>query len=168
MIAQIPVLRAHALMLTGSGAAADDLVQDALMRAWRFRSGFEPGTNLRAWMFRILRNEFFTRIRKDGRVKQVSDFDFLQELTVAPEQEWGIRYADLLNGLDTLHADQKEVLLLLAAGNSYDEIAEICECPLGTVKSRVHRARDNLLKVLDGADNDHHPQPDHRPRHAGL
>jgi RNA polymerase sigma-70 factor (ECF subfamily) len=148
VIAMIPMLRGYATMLTGSAAAADDLVQDSLLRALRFKSQFEPGTNLKAWLFRILRNQFLTRMKRERRVSLDGAEDATSHLSTPPDQEWRIRYQELFEGLQQLRREHKEVLLLVAAGSSYQEIAEICDCPVGTVKSRINRARESLVAIM--------------------
>lgn len=149
VIALMPALRGYAMSLTGSGADADDLVQDALMRAWRSRAGFELGTNLRAWMFKIVRNTFYSSMAKRRRTVQDVDGRMAARLACSPEQEWRLQYEDLLHALDQLSPDARDALLLVvASGLSYQEAADVCGCAVGTLKSRVNRARERLAKLI--------------------
>lgn len=152
MVALIPKMRAYALILTRSSADADDVVQDTMLRAWRFRERFEPGTNLKAWLFRILRNEFLSRTAVTGRTVQDVDGKAAAALTIEADQELKVRYGELLGALDRLSPDTRDAILLTAgSGFTYDEAAELCGCAVGTVKSRVNRAREILARELDPA-----------------
>lgn len=147
MLALIPSLRAYGSMLTRSQVEADDLLQDTLVRAWSYRGSFTPGTNLKAWMFQILRNEFYRRLQQP-RTEQLGDV-LPWQLTYAPDQEWRRLYGDVLGKLEMLNAQSREALLLVAAaGFSYEEAAELCHCAVGTVKSRVNRARSQLITLM--------------------
>jgi RNA polymerase sigma-70 factor (ECF subfamily) len=148
-MALIPSLRAYALMLSGSSATADDLVQETLLKAIRFRSGFSQGSNLRAWLFTILRNHFMTQARRGARTREDIDGVLTARMSTPASQEWTVRYSEVLKALQKLSPEQREVLTLLGAGSPYEEIAEIAGCPLGTVKSRVNRARAALLEILE-------------------
>lgn len=148
------------MSLTGCSSDADDLVQDALMRAWRSRNGFEMGTNLKAWMFKIVRNTFYTSIAKRRNTVQDVDGKLAARMACSPEQEWRLQYGELLNAMDRLTPDAREALLLVvASGLSYEEAAEVCGCAVGTLKSRVNRARERLAKLVDH-DVDPHVTPD--------
>lgn len=150
VIALIPPLRGYAMSLTGCSSDADDLVQDALMRAWRSRNGFEMGTNLKAWMFKIVRNTFYTSIAKRRNTVQDVEGKMAARMACSPEQEWRLQYGELLSAMDRLTPDAKEALLLVvASGLSYEEAAEVCGCAVGTLKSRVNRARERLAKLVD-------------------
>jgi RNA polymerase sigma-70 factor (ECF subfamily) len=154
MLAAVPSLRAFAISLCGSHDRADDLVQDTLMRAWKNVDRFEPGTNLNAWLFTILRNLFHSEYRK--RKREVEDPDGLHagRLATRPEQGARLDFEDFQRALTKLQPDQREALLLVGAeGFSYEEAAAICNVAVGTVKSRVNRARkklEELLSVEDG------------------
>lgn len=149
LIALIPKLRAYAISLTGRTAEADDLLQDALVRAWRFREGFEPDTNLKAWAFRILRNEFLSRLAAGRATIQDVDGKFAAALAFAPEQEWRLAYSEVLEALDQLSPITRDALLLVtASGFTYEEAAELCGCAVGTLKSRVNRARQQLMALV--------------------
>ena len=146
----IPQLRAYATALTRSRSEADDLVQDALMRAWSYRATFQPDAQLKPWLFQILRSRFYTDIAKRRLTVQDVDGQFAASLTCSAEQEWRVEYSELLEALDTLSGEAREaVLLVLAAGLTYEEAAHVCACPVGTMKSRVNRAREQLTLLLD-------------------
>ena len=146
---QIPRLRAFAVSLCGSVTAADDLVQEALLRAWSNSEKFHPGTNLRAWLFTILRNVFYSQYRRRSREIQDSDGVFSQGIAVAGNQESHLDLADLRMALAKLPAEQREALILVgASGVSYEEAAVICDVEVGTIKSRVSRARTKLSELM--------------------
>ena len=146
----IPQLRAYATALTRSRSEADDLVQDALMRAWSYRATFQPDAQLKPWLFKILRSSFYTDIAKRRLTVQDVDGQFAASLTCSAEQEWRVEYSEMLEALDTLSRDAREaVLLVLATGLTYEEAAQVCGCPIGTMKSRVNRAREQLALLLD-------------------
>ncbi|HVI30578.1 sigma-70 family RNA polymerase sigma factor [Phenylobacterium sp.] len=142
-----PALRAYALSLVGSVADADDLVQDALLKAWRYRSSYAPGSNLKGWLFRILRNEFITFA---GRPRPVEDIDgrYAAQLRAPERGELSVVVEEVLAALDTLPEISREALVHVALGDSHEEIAAICGCQVGSVKSRVSRARARLIKAL--------------------
>lgn len=153
MLALIPKLRARAIKLVGSNAEADDLVQDTLVRAWRFQNGFAAGTNLSAWMFSILRNEFLNRLPDRRALVQDVDGYFAGRLVAAPHQEWRLRYLELLDALPRLTEEAREALLLVVGANlSYEEAAEVCDCSVTALKQRVHRARIRLGELIDFED----------------
>jgi RNA polymerase sigma-70 factor, ECF subfamily len=150
VVALIPALRAFAWSISRNGSDADDLVQDTLIKAWSHRDKFEAGTNLRAWLFTILRNTYYTAVVRRRREVRDEDDQYARALTTQPTQEWGLALRALQAALDELPAEHREALILVgAAGLSYEEAAEICGCALGTIKSRVNRARNRLLKVMD-------------------
>jgi RNA polymerase sigma-70 factor, ECF subfamily len=147
--AAIPSLRAFAMSLCGNRDYADDLVQDTLMRAWMKMDRFEAGTNLHAWLFTILRHAFYSDRRKRRREVEDADGSYASRLTTIPGQEARLDLEDFQKALMKLSADQREALLLVGAeGLSYEEAAEICGCVLGTLKSRVNRARTRLAALL--------------------
>ena len=149
MLATLPSLRAFAVSLTGKHDKADDLVQDTIMKAWAKQSSFELGTNIKAWLFTILRNEFYSQMRKRGREVQDSDGVFTERLAVHPSQYGNMDLKDFKKALDALPDDQREAIILIgASGFSYEEAAEICQCAVGTMKSRVSRARTRLQDLL--------------------
>ncbi|WP_186396736.1 sigma-70 family RNA polymerase sigma factor [Stappia sp. TSB10GB4] len=149
MLAQLPGLRAFAVSLCGRSDVADDLVQDAVLGAWAGRHGFAPGSNMRAWLFRILRNGFYSRLRKASREVADSGERLAAQLAVAPPQHASLAMHEMRRALDALPGDQREAIILVgASGFSYEEAAEICGCATGTLKSRVHRARARLREVM--------------------
>jgi RNA polymerase sigma-70 factor (ECF subfamily) len=148
----IPALRAFAWSISHNGADADDLVQETLIKAWSHRDRFQPGTNLRAWLFTILRNTYYTAVVRRRREVRDEDDRHANSLVSAPDQDWRLTVRAMQAALDLLPAEHREALILVgAAGLSYEEAAGICGCPLGTIKSRVNRARTRLLKLMDGA-----------------
>ena len=150
LVALIPALRAFAWSISRNGADADDLVQDTLTKAWRHRDKFETGTNLRAWLFTILRNTYYTAVLRRRREVRDEDGQHAYALTSAPTQEWSLAIRTLQLALDQLPPEHREALILVGAvGLSYEEAAAICGCALGTIKSRVNRARHRLLKVME-------------------
>lgn len=150
MLAALPGLRAFAVSLSGQQDKADDLVQDTIMKAWGKRDSFEMGTNIKAWLFTILRNEFYSQMRKRGREIQDSDGFYTERLAVHPSQYGSLDLQDFRKALNELPDDQREAIILIgASGFSYEEAAEICECAVGTIKSRVSRARVRLQELLD-------------------
>ncbi len=150
VIAQIPALRAFAWSLSRNGADADDLVQDTLTKAWTHRSKFEPGTNLRAWLFTILRNTYYTAVTRRRREVADEDGKHAATLTTPATQDWSVAMRALQTAMHKLPDEHREALILVgAAGLSYEEAAEICDCALGTIKSRVNRARTRLLKIME-------------------
>jgi RNA polymerase sigma-70 factor (ECF subfamily) len=149
LLAAVPSLRAFAISLSGNVDRADDLVQDTLVRAIANSHRFEPGTNLNAWLFTILRNLFHSEYRKRRREVEDPDGAYAEQLTSLPEQGARLDFEDFRSALATLPSEQREALLLVgASGFSYEETAEICGCAVGTVKSRVNRARSRLSGML--------------------
>jgi len=149
MLAAIPSLRAFAISLCRNVDYADDLVQDTILRAWRNIDRFEPGSSLQAWLFTILRNGFYSQHRKQKREVADSDGSYAGRLRSAPEQPGTCDLQDLLGALAKVSVDQREALLLIVAeGLSYEEAAQVCGVAVGTVKSRVSRARQRLAELL--------------------
>ena len=155
MLAALSSLRAFALSLTNNAARADDLVQDTILRAWQNQHRFQPGTNLNAWLFTILRNAFYSEQRKRMREVQDEDGSYAARLFTAPDQGHRLDVQDLRAGLAKLPPDQREALILVGAeGLSYEEVAGICGVAIGTIKSRVNRARNRLAELLGYGDDD--------------
>jgi RNA polymerase sigma-70 factor (ECF subfamily) len=150
VVALIPALRAFAWSLSRNGSDADDLVQDTLIKAWTHRDKFEPGTNLRAWLFTILRNTFYTHAVRRRREVADPEGKHAATLHAAPTQDWAVALHSMQAALQQLPDEHREALILVgAAGLTYEDAAEICGCALGTIKSRVNRARNRLLKIMD-------------------
>jgi len=147
----VPFLRAFARSLSGHRDLADDLAQDTLVRAWQSRDSFVPGTNLKAWLFTILRNQYFSDRRRAWR--QVAWSDDTADLIPASQgdQESSSELSDTVRAMWQLSAEQREALILVGAGGfSYEQAAAVSGCAVGTVKSRVARARRALMALLDG------------------
>ena len=149
----IPHLRAFARGLCGRPDMADDLVQETMLKAWAAQNRFEPGTSMRAWTFVILRNAYLTEMRRN-RFRGEYDEGVAERILTAPAgQEEPLHLSDMHRALLTLPAERREALLLVGAGGfSYEEAAEICGCAIGTVKSRVGRARAALTSMLEDGD----------------
>jgi RNA polymerase sigma-70 factor (ECF subfamily) len=149
MLALLPNLRAFALSLCGNPDRADDLVQETLLKAWDHVDSFEQGTNLRAWLFTILRNTFITETRKKRREVADADGKIAQGIMVTPAQQGHVDLDDVRKAVQLLPAAQREALMLVGAvGMSYEEAAEAAGCAVGTIKSRVNRARLRLAELL--------------------
>jgi RNA polymerase sigma-70 factor, ECF subfamily len=150
ILAAIASLRAFAMSLTNNRDRADDLVQDTILRAWANIDRFERGTNLNAWLFTILRNLFHSEYRKRKNEVEDADGSFATRLKTHPDQHSHLDFEDFRTALATLPLDQREALLLVGAqGLSYEEAATVCNVAVGTVKSRVNRARSKLAFLLD-------------------
>ncbi len=149
LLAVIPNLRAFSVSLCGNLDHADDLVQETLVKAWSNIGTFVEGTNLRAWLFTILRNIYYSEYRKRRREVADPDGAFAANLATAPAQSGHMDLLDFRAALQQLPSDQREALILIgASGLSYEEAAGICGCAIGTMKSRVNRARNRLAEML--------------------
>ena len=150
LVGLIPHLRAFARTLCGDPAAADDLAQDAMMKAWDARASFQMGTNMKAWTFMILRNQFYSEKRRSWRQTQLDQEAAERTLVAVDDPEAPVALDELRLGLSMLPAEQREALILVGAGGfAYEEAADICGCAVGTVKSRVSRARRALQGILE-------------------
>jgi RNA polymerase sigma-70 factor (ECF subfamily) len=154
LIQSIPSLRAFAISLCRDRNEADDLVQETLIRAWNNLGDFQEGTNFKAWLFTILRNNFYNSLRKlkhqTEYAKSMDSSSFIEPAS----QEKKLEFKDVIRGLGALPPDQREALILVTVENmSYEEVALICGCPIGTVKSRVNRARARLEAQMEGGPN---------------
>jgi RNA polymerase sigma-70 factor (ECF subfamily) len=151
LLGLVPFLRAFARSLTGNPEAADDLAQETLVKAWQSRSSFIPGTNLKAWLFTILRNQFYSDRRRAWR-QAPWDQEAAERIPGgADDQVYSAELSDTVRALRHLSDEQREALILVGAGGfSYEDAAAICKCAVGTVKSRVARARKTLIDILDG------------------
>ncbi|MGZ5931444.1 MAG: sigma-70 family RNA polymerase sigma factor [Rhizomicrobium sp.] len=151
LLALVPFLRAFARSLTGRHEGADDLAQETLVKAWQSRASFVPGTNLKAWLFTILRNQFYSDRRRAWR-QTPWDSEAAERIPgTSGGQAWAAELSDTARALKALPIEQREALILVGAGGfAYEEAAKISNCAVGTVKSRVARARKALLAILDG------------------
>ena len=148
-LAAIPSLRAFGMSLTARADRADDLVQETLMKAWKHHDSFQPGTNMKAWLYTILRNEFYSNLRRRKREVEDANGFYSGQVAIHAEQDGHLDMADLKIALSKLPNDQREALILVgASGFSYEEAAEICKVAVGTVKSRVNRGRSRLAELL--------------------
>jgi len=147
----VPFLRAFARSLCGNPEMADDLAQETLVKAWQARATFAAGTNLKAWLFTILRNQFYSDRRRAWR-QAPWDQEAAERIPGSTgEQSWAAELSDTARALTCLSDEQREALILVGAGGfSYEDAAAICNCAVGTVKSRVARARKSLLSILEG------------------
>lgn len=149
LTALVPNLRAFARSLCGAADQADDLVQETLVKAWKARASFAPDSNLKAWLFTILRNTYLSELRK--RKYEVQDYDgeLAQQLSVKEGQSGHMDLLDFTKAFTLLTPEQREALILIGAeGFSYDEAALMCGCAVGTMKSRVNRARGKLAELM--------------------
>ena len=156
VLGTVPSLRAFAISLCGNVDRADDLVQETLLRALANIDSFQPGTNMSAWLFTILRNHFRSEYRKRRREVEDSDGRYAESLKTQPEQHGKVEFREFREALGHLPSDQREALILVgASGFSYEEAANICGCAVGTIKSRVNRARTRLAELMsiDGVDD---------------
>jgi RNA polymerase sigma-70 factor, ECF subfamily len=159
MVALVPQLHTFARSLCRDGVRADDLVQEALARAFNNIERFKPGTNLKAWLFTIVRNEHYSQLRRRKFEAQGMDTDLLPEPSVGPDHDGKLELRDLNRALASLSPGQRTALILVSvSGFSYEEAAAICGCAVGTIKSRVARSRETLLELLEGRQ----PLPPHR------
>ena len=149
ILGAVPSLRAFAISLSGNVDRADDLVQETMLRALANIHSFQPGTNMNAWLFTILRNLFRSEYRKRKREVEDADGSFAESLKSHPEQLGRVEFQEFRTALAQLPDEQREALILVgASGFSYEEAADICGCAVGTIKSRVNRARNRLAKLL--------------------
>ncbi|MEL6610119.1 MAG: RNA polymerase sigma factor [Pseudomonadota bacterium] len=149
LVDHLPSLRAFALSLTRNGAIADDMVQDTLVKAWTNIEKFEAGTNMRAWLFTILRNTYYSNRRKAQR--EVADVDgiFTESMAEKPAHDGRLQMNDFRAAFAQLPDEQRETLILVGAnGFSYDEAADMCGVQVGTIKSRANRGRKRLAELL--------------------
>lgn len=146
----IPHLRAFARSLCGDASQADDLAQEAMLKAWHSRESYRAGTNMKAWAFTILRNAFYSEKRRSWRRTPLDPEVAEATLVAATNPSDSLELLALRNALNELPDDQKEALILVGAGGlAYEEAAEVCGCAVGTIKSRVSRARKALVELLE-------------------
>ena len=149
LVEHLPAMRAFAVSLTRNSAQADDLVQDTVVKAWTNLDKFEAGTNLRAWLFTILRNTFYSDRRKTRR--EVADVDgvFSANLAEKPGHDGRLQMSDFRVAFAQLPDEQREALILVgASGFSYEEAADMCGVAIGTIKSRANRGRHRLAELM--------------------
>ncbi|MEE4187960.1 MAG: RNA polymerase sigma factor [Roseobacter sp.] len=155
LIEHLPAMRAFAISLTRNTSAADDLVQDSVEKAWTNLDSFEQGTNMRAWLFTILRNTFYSSRRKSKR--EVADVDGVhtEALAEKPAHDGRLQMTDFRAAFAQLSDEQREALLLVgASGFSYEEAAQMCDVAVGTMKSRTGRGRQRLAELMELEDED--------------
>ncbi|MFT3731254.1 MAG: sigma-70 family RNA polymerase sigma factor [Hyphomicrobium sp.] len=150
LIETIPNLRAFAHSLSGDSQLSNDLVQETLLKAWAHKDSFVPDSNLKAWLFTILRNTYFTHYRRSQR-EDLDEDHAAMNASVPPPQLAQLEFEDMQRALMRLTPDHREALLLITAeGFSYEDAARVCGCAVGTMKSRVNRARSRLLEEMTG------------------
>ena len=149
LLAALPGLRAFSISLCGRTARAEDLVQETLVKAWANLGSFQPGTNMIAWLYTILRNEYYSEYRRHRHEVGDEEGRYAARLAAAPTQEGHMQFLDFRAAMDRLAADHREALILVgASGLSYEDAAALCGCAVGTMKSRVNRARARLAELL--------------------
>ena len=155
LVDHLPALRAFALSLTREGASADDLVQDTIVKAWTNMDKFQPGTNLRAWLFTILRNTFYSARRKTRREVNDSDGIHAARQATRPEHDGRLAMNDFKAAFKQLADEQREALILVGgSGFSYEEAAAMTGVAVGTVKSRANRGRRKLAELMHMAEGE--------------
>lgn len=155
LTALIPHLRAFSRSLCGNATLADDVAQDALLKAWNARERFIPGSNMKAWVFTILRNQFYSIKRRSWRATSLEPEVAEQTIIASSDAEQSVHLNELRRGLSMLKDSQREAIILVgASGLSYDEAAQISGCAVGTIKSRVSRARKSLETIMNAGDFD--------------
>lgn len=148
-LATLPALRGFARTFEKNAARADDLVQETVVKAWASRERFQEGSNMKAWLFTILRNAYISQFRKAKREVEDADGALTASLSEKGAQEGHMEFLDLRDALAELPADQREAVIMVgAAGLSYDEAAEIAGVASGTMKSRVSRGRARLSELM--------------------
>jgi RNA polymerase sigma-70 factor (ECF subfamily) len=155
LVEHLPALRAFAMSLTRNSATADDMVQDAVEKAWVNFDKFQPGTNMRAWLFTILRNTYYSNRRKAKREVADPEGVFVGQMSEKPAHDGFLQLEEFRRAFATLPDEQREALTLVGAGGfSYEEAAEMCGCAVGTIKSRANRARKRLVELLQLDDDE--------------
>ena len=155
LIEHLPTLRAFAMNLTRDASTADDMVQDAIEKAWRNFDKYTPGTNMRAWLFTILRNTYYSSRRKTKREVADPEGVFADKMSEKPAHDGRLQLDEFRVAFAQLPDEQREALLLVgASGFSYEEAAETCGVAIGTIKSRANRGRKRLTELLHLSDDD--------------
>jgi len=160
LLEQVPRLHRYAHALTKNSEHVDDLVQESLERAWRYKNSWQVGTNIRAWVFTIMHNAYVNQIRKLQNAPETMSLDNIDAVSKFPSQESELDMEKLMATIDELPDDQREVMLLVCVENmKYDEVAAICDIPIGTVTSRLFRAREQIrLKLRNSEAKDSNGQ----------
>ncbi|WP_439124022.1 RNA polymerase sigma factor [Marivita sp.] len=155
IVEHLSAMRAFAMSLTRNSALADDMVQDALVKAWTKIDSYQPGTNMRAWLFTILRNTYYSHHRKARREVADVDGEMAASMSQKPDHDGRLQMRDFNRAFEQLNDEQREALVLVGAGGfSYEEAAETCGVAVGTIKSRVNRARKQLVELLKMSDDE--------------
>ncbi|WP_405109873.1 RNA polymerase sigma factor [Phaeobacter sp. BS52] len=150
LVDHLGAMRAFAISLTRNTAMADDLVQDTLVKAWTNIEKFEEGSNMRAWLFTILRNTYYSLRRKRRREVEDADGALSEQLSQKPDHDGRLNMRDFNAAFEQLNDEQREALVLVGAGGfSYEEAAETCGVKVGTIKSRVNRGRARLAELMN-------------------
>ena len=150
LLSTLPHLRAFARGLSGRPDYADDLAQEAAIKAWTARERYTPGTNMRAWTFAILRNHYLSELRRNRRQTDLDEGVAEKLLVMDADQEGGLHLSDMETALLQLPPERREAVMLVGAGGfTYEEAAQIADCAVGTMKSRVARARAELTRLLN-------------------
>ena len=156
----IPRVRAFARFLCKDASAAEDLTQAALLRAWRRRDTFTPKTNMKSWLLTIVRNQFYADKRRSWRVVPLDPHIAENTLVANCDVTAAMELDDVRRGLLELGAEQRQALeLIKVSGVPYGEAADLCGCPIGTIKSRVNRARESLTHIMARGDLKSQPLP---------
>ncbi|HEX6957349.1 MAG TPA: sigma-70 family RNA polymerase sigma factor [Ferrovibrio sp.] len=151
LLEEIPALRAWAHSLCHNRDLADDLIQETLTKAWANRQAFVLGTSMRAWLYTILRNTYYNLLRQKRREVADAEGRHAESMVAQPAQQAKLELQEVAQALYKLPLKQREVLILIgASGLSYEEAAMICDCSIGTIKSRLSRARQAMAAMLDG------------------
>ncbi|MDQ1078802.1 sigma-70 family RNA polymerase sigma factor [Pseudoroseomonas cervicalis] len=167
LLACLPDLRAYARSLTRNRHDADDLVQDAVVRMLNSADRFQPGTNFKAWAFTILRNRFLNEFVAKRRLTREMDDSELERITVSARQDEGLELSDFQRIFHRLPEDHRSILTLVAgSGLPYEDVAKVLGCAVGTVKSRVHRARSALYALLEEENATRQPAPRFHRSHS--
>ncbi|WP_147127104.1 RNA polymerase sigma factor [Shimia ponticola] len=155
LVTHLGAMRAFAMSLTRNATLADDIVQDALVKAWNNIHSFKPGTNMRAWLFTILRNTYYSHHRKRQREVEDVEGTMTAGLAQKPDHDGRLQMRDFSVAFDQLPEEQREALILVgASGFSYEEAAETCGVAVGTIKSRINRGRARLTELMQLSDDD--------------
>lgn len=145
----IPRMRAFGRTLTGDMTAGEDLAQEGLAKAWAARRSYQPGTNLKGWVYMIMRNQFYSEKRRSWRTVPLDQEVVERSLPAISDPDSAIALDELRRAMLKLPDEQREALILIGAGGcSYEEVATICGAAVGTIKSRVSRARDRLALIF--------------------